>query len=65
MDSRNGSVREGLTANLEHFHNAHRKSGQVQSSAFLVMQLWLKGESPEGQEESFYIMMKHVHNLHL
>ena len=41
------------------------RAGQVKSSAFLGMQFWLKGESLVGQEESFYIVMKHVHNLHL
>lgn len=39
--------------------------GQGKPSAFLVMKFWLKGERLVGQEESFYVVMKHVHSFHL
>ena len=65
LDSRNRSMQEGLTANLEHLHNGHRKSGPGAIKCISSEATLAEGESPEGQEESFYTVMKHVHNLHL
>ena len=57
LGEQKGSPREGSTAYLERIHSGRRKGGPEETTR---MQFWRKGESPVGQEESFYIVMRHA-----